>query len=223
MTSRHMWGPDGQGEDREVPELIHDPPVNGLQLRRPTPHDARDHRQSSSLRKSVHQCVLGLGEIKPVHGFGESQVGIDARNEDACINGQQLDPYKGHPDIDVDHQALVQDGVDDIGEAARCGAIKVSVTRSTLCNGRELKLSSGALIGRWLARLLHSRRLRQLPTHLALGETCQCLHPLYIRKRFDFRNGCRPPADECGQRSRGVFATDHNRWVRAGDLRLVNG
>ena len=28
MTSRHIWGLVEQGADREVPELIHDPPVN---------------------------------------------------------------------------------------------------------------------------------------------------------------------------------------------------
>jgi hypothetical protein len=29
MTCRRMWGPVGQGEDREVPELGHAPPVIG--------------------------------------------------------------------------------------------------------------------------------------------------------------------------------------------------
>jgi hypothetical protein len=29
MTCRHMWGSVGQGEDREVPELGHAPPVIG--------------------------------------------------------------------------------------------------------------------------------------------------------------------------------------------------
>ena len=52
--------------------------------------------------------------------------------------GLVIDAYKGHPDIDVDHQALVQDGVDDIGETAWCGAIKVSVAGSALCDGHEI-------------------------------------------------------------------------------------
>ena len=95
------------------------------------------------LRKLLHQLSLCLGQIKPVHGLGETQVGVDTGDDDARIYREQLDAYKGDTNVDIDHQALVEDGVDDIGEAARRWAIKVSVAGSTLCNGHEFKLSSG--------------------------------------------------------------------------------
>ena len=90
-----------------------------------------------SPRSGLHQVVLGLAQIKPVDSLGESQVGVDTGNDDACIYRQQLDPYKGDPDVDVDHQAFVQDGVDDIRQAAGRRAIKISVARSTLCNSHQ--------------------------------------------------------------------------------------
>ena len=65
-----------------------------------------------------------LRQIKPVHGLGETQVGVDTGNDNACIYRQQLDAHKGHTNVDIDHQPLVQDCVDDIGEAARGGPLK---------------------------------------------------------------------------------------------------
>jgi hypothetical protein len=94
-----------------------------------------------SPRNGLHQVVLGLAQIEPVDSLGESQVGVDTGNDDACIYRQQLDPYKGDPDVDVDHQAFVQDGVDDIRQAAGRRAIKISVARSTLCQVMKVELS----------------------------------------------------------------------------------
>ena len=62
-----------------------------------------------------------LRQVKPVHGLRETQVGVDTGNDNACIDSQDLDADKGNPEIDVDHQALVQDRVDDIGETAGRG------------------------------------------------------------------------------------------------------
>ena len=51
-----------------------------------------------------------LCQIKPVHGLGETQVGVDAGDDNACVYRQDLDADKGHPDVDIDYQALVQNG-----------------------------------------------------------------------------------------------------------------
>src|SRR4029453_2665696 len=72
-----------------------------------------------------------LRQIKPVHGLGETQVGVDTGNDNACIDREQLDAYKGYTHVDIDHQALVQDGVDDISEAAGRGGERDSAAGSS--------------------------------------------------------------------------------------------
>src|SRR5215467_7809118 len=39
----------------------------------------------------ARQAFLLLGDVEPVDGFGEPEIGIDACDDDARVNGQQLD------------------------------------------------------------------------------------------------------------------------------------
>jgi hypothetical protein len=73
--------------------------------------------------------LLCLSQIKPVHGLSETQVGVNTRNDNAGIYRQQLDAQKGDANVDIDYQALVQDGVEDVSEAAGSGAVKIAVAR----------------------------------------------------------------------------------------------
>ena len=84
----------------------------------------RESSQAPALRKIplcqlLQQLPLRFGQIKPVHRLGETQIGVNTGNDNACIYRQDLDAHKGDTDINIDHQALVKDGVDDIREAAR--------------------------------------------------------------------------------------------------------
>jgi hypothetical protein len=78
-----------------------------------------------------------LGEIKPVDGLGEAQVGVDTGNDNAGVDGEQFDAHKGDANIDIDHQTLVQDRVDDISEAARRRAVEIAVGRVG-CDGHGI-------------------------------------------------------------------------------------
>ena len=60
-----------------------------------------------------------LVQVEPVGGLGEPQVGVDTGDDDAGVDGQELDPDQGDPDEGVDDEALVEDELDDVGEAAR--------------------------------------------------------------------------------------------------------
>jgi hypothetical protein len=99
------------------------------------------------LCKYLHQVPLCLGQIKPVHSLGETQVCVDTGNDNACIYREQLNADKGHANVNIDHQTLVQDDVDDVRETARRGPFQVAIARLG-CDGHEIELSSGPLIGR---------------------------------------------------------------------------
>ena len=91
---------------------------------------ARAPCRVTSPRQVGHgRLLVGLGDVKAIHRLGESQVGIDTGDDDASINGEQLDAHKGQANVNIDDQALVQDRVDDISETARRGAVEVSVGR----------------------------------------------------------------------------------------------
>ena len=68
-----------------------------------------------------------MDDVEPVDGLGEPQVGVDAGDHDACVDGQDLDPDERDTDEGVDDDALVQDDLDDVGEAARARSVDVSV------------------------------------------------------------------------------------------------
>jgi hypothetical protein len=97
----------------------------------------------NQLGKLFRPC---LGQVKPVHGLGEAQVGVDTGNDNPCIYGEQLDAHKGDADVDVDDQALVQDRVEDISEAAGRGAVKIAVARLG-CDGYEINLREARGLG----------------------------------------------------------------------------
>src|SRR5689334_5998871 len=52
-----------------------------------------------------------LRDVEPADGFGEAQVGIHAGHDDARIDRQDLDADQRHPDVGVNDQPLVQDGL----------------------------------------------------------------------------------------------------------------
>src|SRR5262245_32045842 len=63
------------------------------------------------------QALLLLGDVKPVDGLGEPQVGIDACDDDAGVDSQNLDANQRNSHVRVDDQPFVKDRVDDIGES----------------------------------------------------------------------------------------------------------
>ena len=46
------------------------------------------------LCKFLHQVPLCLGQIKPVQSLGETQVGVDTGNDNACIYREQFNADK---------------------------------------------------------------------------------------------------------------------------------
>src|SRR5437588_10248399 len=101
--------------------------------------DAFDH----TLRLAVAVVAAELGEtgelrlrqVEPVDGLGEAQVGVDARDDDAGVDRDELDADDRDPDVGVDDEALVEDQVDDVGEPARAwGALEVVARRSSGCD-----------------------------------------------------------------------------------------
>src|SRR5690606_7046343 len=47
-------------------------------------------------------------EVEAVGGLGEAQVGVHARDDDPCVDGEDLDADEGDPHVGVDDQALVE-------------------------------------------------------------------------------------------------------------------
>jgi hypothetical protein len=68
---------------------------------------------------------------------------------------QDLDAYKGDADVDIDYEALVQDGVDDVSEAAGRGAVKIAVAR--LGRDGDESTPGSSLTGPWLLRLIECK------------------------------------------------------------------
>ena len=58
-------------------------------------------------------------EVEPIDRLGKAEIGVDTGDHDPGIDRDQLDPDHGDPHVGVDHEALVQDQIDDVGEAAR--------------------------------------------------------------------------------------------------------
>src|SRR3954447_12096239 len=99
---------------------------------------------------------LGLREVEAIDRLGEAEVGVDARDHDARVDRDQLDPDHGDPDVGVDHEPLVEDQVDDIREPARAGRALEVVARGSLGGDSHLtQLLPG------LAASNRSRRGRQ--------------------------------------------------------------
>src|SRR3954451_19545529 len=67
----------------------------------------------------VQPCRLRLGQVEPVHRLREPQVRVDARNHDARVDRDQLDPDHRNTHVRIDHETLVEDQVDDIRQPAR--------------------------------------------------------------------------------------------------------
>src|SRR5207302_2907194 len=96
---------------------------------------------------------LRLRQVEPVDGLGEAQVGVDARDDDAGVDRDELDADDRDPDVGVDDEALVEDQVDDVRKAARArGALEV-VARGSACRDRSHRSS-----------LLRERRFALAPT-----------------------------------------------------------
>src|SRR5439155_2450041 len=52
---------------------------------------------------------LRLRQVEPVDRFGEAEVGVDAGDDDAGVDRDQLDADHGDADVRVDHEPLVED------------------------------------------------------------------------------------------------------------------
>jgi hypothetical protein len=93
-------------------------------------------------------------------------------------SSRQLDADKGDADVDIDHLALVRDGVDDVSKAAGRRAVKIPIRLG--CDGHESTPGS-SLAGPWLLRPIECK---PRPGATARGPrfklTCggQCAHKI---------------------------------------------
>src|SRR6185503_7239351 len=60
--------------------------------------------------------VVARLEVEPPDGLRETEVGVDARDHDACIDREDLDADERDADVGIDDQPLVEDDVDDLGQ-----------------------------------------------------------------------------------------------------------
>src|SRR5262249_26226997 len=93
----------------------------------------------------LQPCGLGLRQVEPVHRLREAQVRVDAGNDDARVDRDQLDPDHGDPHLRVDDEPLVEDQVDDVGEPTRARrALEVVARGSSSRYGHPNLLSSNS-------------------------------------------------------------------------------
>jgi uncharacterized protein (DUF2267 family) len=71
------------------------------------PHGISDYQDAQGHRSATNRRALRAGRVPRA----------------------ELDADKGYPNINIDYQALVQDRVDDISQAAGCWAVKIAVVR----------------------------------------------------------------------------------------------
>src|SRR5712671_5119849 len=61
------------------------------------------------------QALLLLADVQAVDGLGETQIRVDARDDDARVDGEYLDSHQRHTHVGVDHPPLVEDRLDNVG------------------------------------------------------------------------------------------------------------
>jgi hypothetical protein len=61
--------------------------------------------------------LLVGGDVEPVYGLGEAQVGVHAGDHNPRVKGQYLDADQRQADLGVDHDASVEDQFEHIGQA----------------------------------------------------------------------------------------------------------
>src|SRR5579871_2450834 len=94
---------------REVPQLLGGGVEHALGL---VPGPALLHVAEQS-----RQALLLLADVQAVDRLGKAQVGVDARDHDACVDGEHLDAHQRHPHVGVNYQALVENRLDDVGQS----------------------------------------------------------------------------------------------------------
>src|SRR5579875_3556341 len=94
---------------REITELV----SGGFQ-------DPLGRVPGSALLHVAHQfrqALLVLRDVQAVDRLGEAQVRVDAGDDDPGVDGEHLDADQRDPHVGVDHHALVQDRVDNVGQS----------------------------------------------------------------------------------------------------------
>src|SRR5205823_10116646 len=104
--------------------------VAGERLLRALDHALALSVPAAALAELLEPGRLGLRQVEPVDGFGEAEVGVDARDHDPRVDRDQLDPDHRDAHVRIDHEPLVEDQVDDVDEAARAGRALEVVARS---------------------------------------------------------------------------------------------
>src|SRR3954470_15642738 len=85
---------------------------------------------SGSPTDELAEALAALGvQVESVGGLGEAQVGVDAGHDDAGVDGHDLDADEGDLGEHVDHQALVEDEVEDLGQVSPLAALHSTRTR----------------------------------------------------------------------------------------------
>jgi hypothetical protein len=112
---------------------------------------------------------LRLVQVEPVDLLGEAEIGVDARDHDPGVDREHLDADHRHPYVGVDDEALVEDQVEDVREAARTGTpLQVVAARSACGDGHFVSPFTFAVAmsdGRRSPRGFRSAALRTASRH----------------------------------------------------------
>jgi hypothetical protein len=65
-----------------------------------------------TLHEPWQSLGLGYPKIKAVDGLGKMQIGIDTGDNDARVDGENLDADQRHPHIGVDNQSFVENQIE---------------------------------------------------------------------------------------------------------------
>src|SRR6478752_3303561 len=80
---------------------------------------------------------LRLGQVESIHLLGKAEVRVNARDHDAGVDRDQLDPDHRDAYVRIDHETLVEDQIDDIREPARARSPLQVVARRSLSGYRH--------------------------------------------------------------------------------------
>jgi hypothetical protein len=79
--------------------------------------------------------IISAIDVQPVGRLRKLQEGVDAGDHDEDVDRENLESEQGHPDEDVDDQALVKDEVDNVGEALIAMSVLDGATSSPVVMG----------------------------------------------------------------------------------------
>lgn len=87
------------------------------------------HQILNAALNHIRQRRALPGEVEAARGLGEAQIGVNARDDNARIHCDKLDPEERDAHVGIDHEALVEDDIENVSERARMRAVKITASR----------------------------------------------------------------------------------------------